>query len=69
MSSAVSQLLDGLDRLSATERYEFLSMVAIPVAERSEDWTDDDFSVVGAQTFARLDAEEEEHGNADSTAR
>ncbi len=69
MSAAVSQLLDGLDRLSASERYEFLSMIAIPAAQGAEDWTEDDFSLVGAQTFARLDAEEEANGSAESSTR
>lgn len=69
MSAAVTQLLAGLDRLSASERYEFLSLMAIPSAPSSEDWTEDDFSMVAAQTFARLDAEEEENGDAKLTAR
>ena len=68
MSAAVLQLLHGLDRLSAVERLEFLSLIAIPSSQGAEDWTDDDFSIAGAQTFARLDAEEEQNGSTDSTA-
>lgn len=62
MSAAVASLLDSLGHLSADERHEFFSVVISPrikVAEDAEtDWSDDDFSLVAAQTFARLDAEE-----------
>jgi hypothetical protein len=66
MSAAVANLVKGLDSLSAAERMEFLSLVAIPRSAQTEDWTDDDFVLTAGQTFARLDEEEEANGRADS---
>ena len=69
MSLAVSQLLASLDRLSAAERYEFLSTIALPTHKSADDWSDDDFTMAAAQTFARLDAEEEEYVRTQSSAK
>lgn len=66
MSAAVANLVKGLDSLSAAERMEFLSLVAIPRTPLTEDWTDEDFILTAGQTFARLDEEEEANGCSDS---
>ena len=68
MSAAVSHLLAEIQKLTAAERYEFLALIAAPASEAQEDWSDDDFSRVAAQTFARIDAEEE-HAPSDPTTR
>ncbi len=62
MSAAVASLLNSLGHLSVNERQEFFSVVISPQIKMTEtaetDWSEDDFSLVAAQTFARLDAEE-----------
>lgn len=69
MSHVVATLLEELGRLSPDERSEFFSLVTVPAESRSDDWTDDDFSAVAAQTFARLDVEEAAAASAHSKAR
>lgn len=66
MTATVSQLYFGLQQLSATVRAEFLALITRPREAPSAEWTEEDASLVAAQTFARLDAEEEEHGGAHS---
>lgn len=68
MSAAVIQLLANVEKLTAAERYEFLSMIAAPASSSEDEWSDDDFSRVAAQTFARIDAEEE-NAASDPTTR
>lgn len=69
MSQAVANLLEELVRLSPEERSEFFSMVTVPAQARLDDWTDDDFSAVAAQTFARLDVEEAADASPQSKTR
>ena len=63
MTQSVSALLDQFQRLSAVEKSEFLSACLQPDDNYGE-WSADDAAVVAAQTFARLDAEEENDGQA-----
>lgn len=69
MSVAVSHILAEVGKLTAAERAEFLSLIAAPSADNEGDWTDDDFSRVAAQTFVRIDADEEEDDRSQSIAR
>lgn len=60
MNAELSLALDAFAHLSPAERRAFFSVVTRPQAE-AEDWTDEDYSALAAQTFSRLDAEEEEN--------
>ncbi len=62
VSHSVSHLLHQVNLLSAFERVEFLAHLVRPQSKPESDWTEDDFSAMAAQSFARLDAEEEEDG-------
>ncbi len=62
MSQAVIRLVDEFRKLSPRERVEFFSMATEPKPESAEDLTESDFSAIAAQTFGRLDAEEEKNG-------
>ncbi len=62
MTAAVSQLCSSLQQLSSAERVEFLALIIQPRESSTTEWTEDDASLVAAQSFARLDAEEEQHG-------
>ena len=62
MSQALAHLAAEFRELSDSERVEFCWIVGLaPPADAQADWTEDDFSAAAAQTFARLDAEEEEY--------
>jgi len=61
MTQSVSALLDQFQRLSAVEKAEFLAASLQPDDDYGE-WSADDAAVVAAQTFARLDAEDENDG-------
>jgi hypothetical protein len=61
MSEAVVTLLRQFKELSARERSEFLSASLSPNGNYG-DWNNDDAALFAAQSFARLDAEEETDG-------
>ena len=58
MSEAVLTLLRQFKKLSASEKAEFLAASLNPNGDYG-DWNNDDAIVLAAQSFARLDAEEE----------
>ena len=58
MSEAVVTLLREFKKLSARERSDFLSASLSPTGDYG-DWSKDDVALFAAQSFARLDAEEE----------
>lgn len=57
MSGNVATLLEEFQRLTPSERAEFLAATLKPKEDYGE-WADTDVALVAAQTFARLDAEE-----------
>jgi len=61
MSEAVVTLLRQFKKLSAKEKSEFLSASLSPNGDYG-DWNNDDAVLFAAQSFARLDAEEEADG-------
>lgn len=61
MSEAVAALLRQFNKLSASEKSEFLAASLNP-KEDYGDWSNDDAVLLAAQSFARLDAEEEADG-------
>ncbi|MEB3122072.1 MAG: hypothetical protein VKL41_12715 [Snowella sp.] len=58
MSKAVITLLRQFKKLSTRERSEFLAASLSPTGDYGG-WSDDDAVLFAAQSFARLDAEEE----------
>lgn len=58
MTETVTSLIDVFRTLTAKERAEFLSASLNPSGEYG-DWSEEDSLIVAAQTFARIDAEEE----------
>jgi hypothetical protein len=58
MSEAVVTLLRQFKKLSARERSEFLSASLSPNGDYG-DWNNDNAVLLAAQSFARLDADEE----------
>jgi len=63
MSDSVETLIQEFQRLSPSERAEFLAATLKPTENYGE-WTDTDSAMVAAQAFARLDAEENEANGA-----
>ena len=67
MSEAVVTLLRQFKKLSAREKSEFLSASLNPNGDYG-DWSNDDAVLLAAQSFARLDAEEEVYGESEASA-
>jgi hypothetical protein len=67
MSEAVAVLLRQFKKLSATEKSEFLAASLNPNGNYG-DWSNDDSALLVAQSFARLDAEEEEDGKSEASS-
>lgn len=67
MSKAVATLLSQFKKLSASERVEFLAATLNP-QENYGEWDNDDAVLLAAQTFARLDAEEDGDGKPDTSS-
>ncbi|MGV2391270.1 MAG UNVERIFIED_CONTAM: hypothetical protein LVR29_33505 [Microcystis novacekii LVE1205-3] len=67
MSEAVVTLLKQFKKLSAKERSQFLSANLNPNGDYG-DWSDDDAVLFAAQSFARLDAEEEADGESEASS-
>jgi hypothetical protein len=67
MSEAVVTLLRQFKKLSAKERSEFLSASLSPNGDYG-DWSNDDTVLFAAQSFARLDAEEEADGKSEASS-
>ena len=67
MSEAVVTLLRQFQKLSARERSEFLSASQSPNGDYG-DWSNDDAVLFAAQSFARLDAEEEADGESEASS-
>ena len=65
MSEAVVALLKQFKKLSARERSEFLAASLNPNGDYG-DWSNDDAVLLAAQSFARLDAEEEANGKSEA---
>ena len=68
MSEAVVTLLRQFKKLSAKEKFEFLSASLSPNGNYG-DWNNNDDAVLfAAQSFARLDAEEEADGESEASS-
>jgi hypothetical protein len=67
MSKAVITLLRQFKKLSAREKSEFLSASLSPTGDYG-DWSNDDAVLFAAQSFARLDAEEEADGESEASS-
>jgi hypothetical protein len=67
MSEAVVTLLSQFKKLSASERSEFLAASLDPNGDYG-DWSNDDALLLAAQSFARLDAEEEADGKSEASS-
>ena len=62
MTQAVAHLCDEFQKLSVQERTEFVINITVPrVDAEYGELTDDDLTLIAAESFARLDAEEEEY--------
>ncbi|NJL81855.1 MAG: hypothetical protein HC890_00580 [Chloroflexaceae bacterium] len=70
MSEAVVTLLRQFKKLSASERSEFLAASLSPNGDYGDygDWSNDDAVLLAAQSFARLDAEEEADGESEASS-
>lgn len=67
MSEVVVTLLRQFKKLSAREKSEFLSASLNPNGDYG-DWSNDDAVLLAAQSFARLDAEEEMDGKSEASS-
>jgi len=67
MSEAVVTLLRQFKKLSASERSEFLAASLNPNGDYGN-WSNDDAALLAAQSFARLDAEEEADGESEASS-
>ncbi|MFN7513683.1 hypothetical protein, partial [Microcystis sp.] len=63
----VVTLLRQFKKLSAREKSEFLSASLSPTGDYG-DWSNDDAVLFAAQSFARLDAEEEADGESEASS-
>lgn len=58
----MAKLVDDFRDLTPSEKTEFLTLTVQPTSDSSEEITDKEISAIAAQTFSRIDAEEEENG-------
>ncbi|NBD17011.1 MAG: hypothetical protein GVY04_12965 [Cyanobacteria bacterium] len=67
MSEAVVTLIRQFKKLLASERSEFLAASLNPNGDYGN-WSNDDAVLLAAQSFARLDAEEEADGKSEASS-